>query len=92
MPFWLLRKKEKKKSRIAPFVHQKLVRKKKNTMLAPFSFQTVVSEIKQFYCITGSHVLCLMHMAALDSLQDMANKFASRLISVFVERTNKGLQ
>lgn len=28
-----------------------------------------------------------MHMAALDSLQDMANKFASRLISVFVERT-----
>lgn len=59
-------------------------------MLAPFSFQTVVSEIKQFYCITGSHVLCLMHMAALDSLQDMANKFA--LISVFVERTNKGLQ
>lgn len=31
-------------------------------------------------------------MAALDSLQDMANKFTSRLISVFVERTNKGLQ
>lgn len=38
------------------------------------------------------YFICLMHMAALDSLQDMANKSASRLISVFVERTNKGLQ